>query len=255
MNERLQKVLARAGIASRRAAERLIVEGRVSVNGAPMTRLGSRVDPEKDAIKVDGKRIPDLPAVRTYLMLNKPRGYLTTLADPEGRPTIRDLLRGVRQRVYPVGRLDFHSEGLLLLTDDGDLARNLMHPSRGVAKTYLVKVRGEPSRDSLARLTRGIRVDGRRTLPARVVIARPGPNSWIEVTVVEGRKHQVRRMLETIGHPVQRLRRTRYGGVDLGRLPAGGVRILRPEEVERLRAAARGKGGAAQPGRKTPHPA
>jgi 16S rRNA U516 pseudouridylate synthase RsuA-like enzyme len=144
MSERLQKVLAHAGVASRRAAERLILEGRITVNGAVVTELGTKVDPERDAIKVDGKRLAAAPAGRTYLALHKPRGVVTTLSDPEGRPTVKDYLRGIKARVYPVGRLDFASEGLLLLTDDGMLARDLMHPSRGVEKTYLVKVKGQP---------------------------------------------------------------------------------------------------------------
>jgi pseudouridine synthase len=244
MMERLNKVLSRAGIASRRSADRLIAEGRVTVNGAVVKELGVKVDPAKDAIKVDGARIPAIPEHRTYLMLNKPRGCVTTLSDPEGRPTIVDYMRGVRARVYPVGRLDFNSEGLLLLTDDGDLARDLMHPGRGVAKTYAVKVRGMPSRESLEQLRAGVRIEGRKTLPAKVAVDRPGSNSWLRVTIVEGRKHQVRNMLQAVGHRVIRLRRIRYGGLDLGDLPPGGVRRLTPEQVEKLRRAAAAKGGA-----------
>jgi pseudouridine synthase len=235
--ERLQKVLARAGVASRRASERLIVEGRVTVNGAVITRLGTSIDPSRDAVKVDGKRLQPPPAARTFLMLNKPRGYVTTARDPEGRPTVMDLLSGAGKRVFAVGRLDYSSEGLLLLTDDGDLARDLMRPASGVPKTYLAKVRGQPARDSLERMCRGVIVEGRRTLPARALVVRPGPNAWVEVTVVEGRKHQVRKMLEAIGHPVQRLRRIRYGGVELGSLASGRFRALTAEEVGRLRRA------------------
>ena len=234
--ERLQKALARAGVASRRAAERLIREGRVTVNGHTVTRMGTQVDPLSDVVKVDGTRVPPAPRSHTYLVLHKPRGFVTTLSDPEGRPTVRDLLPAVRTRVYPVGRLDFHTEGLLLFTDDGDLARDLMHPRNRVPRTYLAKVREEPSPEDLRRLARGaITLDGRKTLPAQCRVVRAGATTWVEITVVEGRKHQVRRMLEAVGHPVQRLRRVSYGGVALGRLPSGRVRALLPAEVDRLR--------------------
>jgi pseudouridine synthase len=242
MNERLQKVLAHAGVSSRRAAERLILEGRVSVNGSVVTELGIKVDPHRDAIKVDGKRVGSPPSGRTYLALHKPRGVVTTLSDPEGRPTVKDYLRGIKARVYPVGRLDYHSEGLLLLTDDGELARNLMHPSRGVEKTYLAKVKGQPEADVLARLSRGIPLDGKRTGPAKVRVARRGDNAWIEITIAEGRNRQVRRMFQAVGHPVQRLRRMAYGGVLLGRLPVGTLRALSDAEVAHL-----GRVAAAEP--------
>jgi len=236
--ERLQKVLSRAGIASRRAAEALIAAGRVTVNGAVVTRLGTQVDPARDAIKLDGTRVSGAAPVPQYLMFHKPRGVVTTLSDPEGRPTVRDYLQGVRGRVFPVGRLDYASEGLLLLTSDGALARDLMHPSRGVPKTYAAKVRGTPPAEAFRRLAAGVLLEGRRTLPAKVRLLEPGRNAWVEVTVVEGRKHQVRDMLGAVGHPVQRLRRIRYGGVDLGDLPPGRVRPLTPAEVGRLRRAA-----------------
>jgi len=237
VNERLNKVLSRAGIASRRAADQMIAEGRVQVNGQVVSELGHKVDPHRDAIKVDGKRIPAAPQTHTYLMLNKPKGYVTTLSDPQDRPTIQDLLRGVRTRVYPVGRLDFQTEGLLLLTDDGDLTRDLMHPGSGVTKTYSAKVRGTPEPAGLERLRRGVRIDGKATLPADVTVKRRGPNSWLEVSVVEGRKHQVRRMLQAIGHPVLKLRRVRYGGLELGKLPTGGLRPLTSSELARLKRA------------------
>ncbi len=232
--ERLQKFLAGAGIASRRASERLIAEGRVVVNGSTVTRPGTTIDPDHDVVRVDGKRIAGPAPTRVVLALHKPRGYVTTVKDPEGRPTVMDLLRGVGRRVFPVGRLDYASEGLLLLTDDGTLARDLMRPASGVPKTYLAKVRGEPSRESLQRICRGVRVEGRLTLPARARVVRPGANAWVEITVVEGRKHQVRKMLEAIGHPVQRLRRTAYGGVEMGDLPSGRFRTLASAEVTRL---------------------
>jgi 23S rRNA pseudouridine2605 synthase len=238
MNERLQKVLAHAGVASRRAAERLIAEGRVSVNGTVVAELGTKVDPARDAIKVDGKRVGAPPTGRTYLALNKPRGVVTTLSDPEGRPTVKDFLRGIKARVYPVGRLDYNSEGLLILTDDGALARDLMHPSRGVEKTYLAKVKGQPEPEVLSRLSRGIPLDGKRTGHARVRIVRRGDNAWIEITIGEGRNRQVRRMFQAVGHPVQRLRRLGYGGVVLGRLPVGHLRPLSQAEVAELSRAA-----------------
>jgi 23S rRNA pseudouridine2605 synthase len=238
MSERLHKVLAHAGVSSRRSAERLIVEGRVSVNGSIVAELGTKVDPEHDAIKVDGKRIAAPPRGHTYLALNKPRGVVTTLSDPEGRPTVKEFLRGVKPRVYPVGRLDYNSEGLLILTDDGALARDLMHPSRGVEKTYLAKVKGQPEPEVLLRLSRGIPLDGKRTGPARVRIVRRADNAWIEITIGEGRNRQVRRMFQAIGHPVQRLRRMAYGGIGLGRLPVGHVRALSEAEVDELAKAA-----------------
>jgi len=237
MTERLQKVLAHAGIASRRAAERLMLAGRVTVNGKIATELGVKVDPQRDAIKVDGHRIGPAPSRRTYLAFHKPRGVVTTMSDPEGRPTVRDYLRGVRPRLFPVGRLDYDSEGLLLLTDDGTLARDLMHPSRGVEKTYAVKVKGQPENDVIIRLRRGVTVEGRRTGPAQVRIVRRGDNAWLQVTIAEGRNRQVRKMLQAVGHPVQRLRRIRYGGVELGALPVGGLRALTEAEIAQLRRA------------------
>ena len=240
MTERLQKVLAHAGIASRRAAERLMLAGRVTVNGQVATELGTKVDPERDAIKVDGKRLGAPPSRRTYLAFHKPRGVVTTLSDPEGRPTVRDYLRGVRARVFPVGRLDYDSEGLLLLTDDGPLARDLMHPSRGVEKTYAVKVKGQPDNEVIIRLRRGVSVDGRRTGPAQVRIVRRGDNAWLQVTIAEGRNRQVRKMLQAVGHPVQRLRRIRYGAVELGALPAGALRTLTEAEIAQLRRSTQG---------------
>jgi len=239
--ERLQKVLANAGVASRRAAEKLIVEGRVTVNGHSVTRLGTRVDPDNDAIQVDGKRIPGVSSTPVYLILNKPQGYITTLSDPEGRPTVLDLLGKVKGRVYPVGRLDYHSEGLLLFTNDGEMARALMHPRTAVPKTYLVKVQGRPSEESLARLRNGVVLDGRRSLPAKVHLVRHTPNSWVEITVVEGRKHQVKRMCMVIGHRVMKLRRIRYAGLRLGDLRSGRHRLLTPREVDGLQRTLRGR--------------
>lgn len=248
MIERLQKTLARAGVASRRAAERLIAEGRVTVNGRPAREPGTKVDPAADAIKVDGKRIAAAPAHATWILLHKPRGVVTTMSDPQGRPTVRDLLRPAGVRVFPVGRLDYDSEGLLLLTDDGDLARDLMHPSSGVEKTYRVKVKGMPDPAAIRRVARGMILDGRPTGPARVRVVKRGDNPWLTVTIAEGRRRQVRRMLEAAGHPVLRLKRVAYGGVVLGDLAPGRTRRLRPEEVAGLERAV-GRSTPARPRR------
>lgn len=249
--ERLNKVLAHAGVASRRGADQLIEQGRVSVNGEVVREMGLRVDPAHDSIKVDGRRVGARPRRRVYYMGNKPRGMVTTLSDPEGRPTVRELLKSVRERVYPVGRLDFNSEGLLLFTNDGELARDLMHPRSGVTKTYAVKVRGVPSEAVLERLRRGVVLDGRRTAAAAVILTGGAGNKRLEVQVTEGRKHQVRRMLAAVGHPVAKLRRIRYAGLWLGDLVPGAVRKLSEEEVSRLRRAV-AKGGAAGTRRRRP---
>ena len=250
MEERLQKFLARAGVGSRRGCEALILEGRVSINGTTIDTLGTRVDPARDAVKVDGKRVRARTEPPIVLALNKPRGFVTTVSDPEGRPTVLDLVKSVRRRVYPVGRLDFHSDGLLLLTDDGDLARDLMHPGKDVPKFYRVKVRGRPTAEVLRRIERGIILDGRKTLPARVRMARPGANAWIEIAVTEGRNRLVRRLFEAVGHPVQRLRRTAIGPIRLGRLTAGSFRVLSDSEVGALRDAV----GRPKPRRRGPRP-
>jgi len=235
LSERLHKVIAEAGVCSRRAAERLVASGRVRVNGRVVSGAGSRVDPERDSIEVEGRALPRSAPVRVYLALNKPRGYVTTLSDPEGRRTVADLLGGVRERVFPVGRLDYASEGLLLVTNDGPWARRLMAPSSEVPKVYLVKVRGRPAASALARLRRGVMLDGR---PARARAVRQVRSStahaWIELTVTEGRRHVVRRMLRAVGHPVLRLRRIGYGTIKLGGLAVGSCRALTRAELERL---------------------
>ena len=245
--ERLQKLLARAGLASRRGAEEFLRAGRVTVNGA-LASLGDKADPARDAIKVDG-RLLKLPTGHRYLLLNKPRGYLVTRSDPEGRPTVYDLLPPKTARgLFPVGRLDFHSEGLLLLTDDGDLAQRVAHPRHGCTKLYRVRVRGRPDRAALDRLRSGIVIDGRRTAPARIRLL-PGPsgeaNAWLEVELSEGRSRQIREMFFRVGHPVKRLKRIAIGSVSDPRLPPGGVREVTPREVARLRA---GGGARRRPG-------
>ena len=238
--ERLQKILSQAGVASRRASERLMLDGRVMVNGATVTELGTKADPLHDDIRVDGRRIRIAERHR-YILLNKPRGYVSTRSDPERRPTVIDLLGGVREYVYPVGRLDFESEGLLLLTNDGDLAARLTHPRHGVARVYEARVLGIPDDRDLDRLRRGVGIDERRTAPAEVEMppVRRGANqATLIVTIREGRNRQVRKMAEAIGHPVTHLRRVAIGPLRDARLKPGRWRDLSEQEVARLRTAA-----------------
>ena len=233
--ERIQKILAKAGIASRREAERMVVEGRVSVNGKIVEVLGFKADPSRDHIKVDGKRLaPFEPKV--IILLNKPRGYLSTVKDPKERPTIMDLLKNVKWRIYPVGRLDFDAEGLLLLTNDGDLAHLLSHPRFSIPKTYLVKVAGVPEEKKLIRLRRGVMLeDGEAKAVSCSLIRQREKNSWVRLVVTEGRNHLVKRMFSTIGHTVLKLKRIEYGPVQLGDLPFGQFRYLTPEEMEKVK--------------------
>jgi len=234
---RLQKILSRAGITSRRKAEDLIREGRVTVNGQAVRELGSRADPRHDAIRVDGKPVGP-PAKSRIFAFYKPRSVVTSLHDPEGRATVAHFLPKVGERLYPVGRLDYNSEGLLLLTNDGDLADAVMRAGSAVDKTYLVKVRGIPDATALGRFRGGMQLDGRRTRPARAAVRRTTGaqkgNSWVEVTLHEGRRNQIRRMFQQLGHPVQKLRRIRVGPVTLGELQPGYSRELRPLEVTAL---------------------
>src|SRR6266852_6504666 len=240
--ERLQKIIAAAGIASRRRAEQLITGGLVSVNGQLVTELGSKADLEHDQIRVNGKLLHGAER-HTYVLMNKPKGYVTTVSDPEGRPTVMDLLRGVGARVYPVGRLDYASEGLLLLTNDGEFANRLMKAASHVPKTYMVKVAGTPSVEGLSRLRSGLFVaseGGKRvkTAPAKIRVIREAANPWYEVTLTEGRNRQIRRMFEEIGHHVEKIKRVRYGPLELDVHP-GEFRRLTPQEVTRLKSAAR----------------
>jgi 23S rRNA pseudouridine2605 synthase len=265
--ERLQKILAQAGIASRRKAEEIILEGRVIVNGQVVTELGTRADATKDHIRVDGKLLHG-PEQQKYYMLNKPRGYVTTLDDPQHRPTVMQLMQqtngphGDQVRLYPVGRLDYLSEGLLLMTNDGNLANALSKASAGVEKTYLVKTSGVPPNEGLDQIRRGIMIDrgrldevraGRRdrilTSPAKVVLVRAGDNPWYEVTLTEGRNRQLRKMFEEIGHHVEKIRRIGYGALRLD-IPPGGFRELTSGEVMALDRAAKGK--KVEPKRKLP---
>src|SRR5437867_9075470 len=233
---RLQKILSTAGVASRRAAEKLIVEGRVSVNGQTVRELGSKADPQTDDIRVDDRRIKGAQPLR-YFLLNKPAGYVTTRWDPERRPTVLDLLKGVREYVYPVGRLDYDTEGLLLLTNDGDLTAKLTHPRHQVERTYEARVAGMPDTDALERLRKGIPLDGHRTLPADVTLVNRGRrdgNGMLLLTIREGRNRQVRRMCEAVGHPVTALRRVRIGPLEDRSLKPGQWRDLTDAEIRRL---------------------
>lgn len=230
---RLQKFLAEAGIASRREGERLIQAGRVEVNGRISTQLGVRIDPGRDQIRVDGRRV-SVSRSRVYYLLNKPKGVITSASDPQGRPTVLELLQGVRERVYPVGRLDWNSEGLLILTNDGDLAYRLTHPRNHVPKVYRVKVKGSINEPDLQALRRGLLLDGRRTLPARIERISGQANSWLEVTLHEGRRNQIRRMFDRLGHRVQKLKRISIGSVRDRTLRPGEWRRLTPDEVRRL---------------------
>ena len=234
MEKRLQKILSDMGIASRRKAEELIIEGRITVNGRIAT-IGMKANPVKDHIKVDGKLlIRSEPKV--YIMLNKPKNVVTTLYDPEGRPTIKDFLKGVKYRVFPVGRLDYDSEGLLLLTNDGDFAHAVLHPSKKISKTYLVKVKGVLDEEEIAKLRTGVKLVDGMTAPAQVKrVIRTENNSWLKMTIHEGKKRQIRRMLEKIGHPVLKLKRIKINGIELDELKPGAHRYLTSEEINKIK--------------------
>src|SRR5580704_9597090 len=232
--ERLQKLLAHAGIASRRKAEQLILEGRVKVNGAVITELGSKADPERDHIKVDGKRV-SAPEKPVYLAMNKPRNCVTTVSDPEGRATVIDLLRGIKARVYPVGRLDYHSEGLLLLTNDGEFAKRITAAGTHVVKIYVVKVNGTLTPAQEAKFREGVALSGKKTAPAGLKLIRRAENPWYEVRLIEGRQNQIRLMFKNFGRLVEKLRRVKIGFLELGSVEPGEYRHLTPAEVARFR--------------------
>ncbi|HEV8394451.1 MAG TPA: pseudouridine synthase [Vicinamibacterales bacterium] len=264
MEQRLQKILSQAGVASRRAAERLMAEGRVTLNGKTVLEMGTKADADTDDIRVDGRRL-HAPERKRYILLNKPAGVVSTRSDPQRRRTVIDLLAGVREYVYPVGRLDYETEGLLILTNDGDLAARLTHPRHGVERSYQARVAGIPDADALRQLREGIPLDGRRTLPAEATLlnarqAGPGTSGTskdvplrkqprerpqsreregvLQLTIREGRNRQVRRMLEAVGHPVRELTRTRIGPLTDRRLKPGMWRDLTPDEVRTLQALA-----------------
>ncbi|MBZ5725645.1 MAG: rRNA pseudouridine synthase [Acidobacteriia bacterium] len=234
--ERLQKILSQAGIASRRQAERIMLEGRVTVNGAVISELGSKADLERDHIKVDG-RLVRAPKRLIHIALNKPDNTVTTVRDPQNRATVMELLRGVKERVYPVGRLDYHSEGLLLMTNDGDLANAVTSAATHLAKSYLVKVNGPLTSVEEQRFREGLPISGRRTLPAGLKLVHAAENPWYEVRLFEGRNNQIRLMFKHLGRLVEKLKRVRIGPIDLGPLKPGQFRYLTDEEVQKLRRA------------------
>ena len=234
--ERLQKLLSQAGVASRRQAERMIAEGRVVVNGSIVTELGSKADLERDHIKVDGHLIR-APKHKVYIALYKPNNTVTTVSDPQQRATVMDLLHGVKERVYPVGRLDYHSEGLLLLTNDGDMANAIMSAATHLPKTYVVKANGTLTADQEEQFRKGVPLSGHRTMPAGLRLLRPAENPWYEVRLFEGRNHQIRLMFNHFGLLVEKLRRVKIGPIDLGTLKPGQFRHLSAEEVEKLQRA------------------
>lgn len=236
MPERLQKVISQAGIASRRDSEELIKAGRVKVNGVVVTELGTKVEPTRDKVAVDNKLIRTEKPV--YILLNKPRGIVTTLHDPEGRKTVASLLADISERIYPVGRLDYNTEGLLLMTNDGELTHALTHPSHEIDKTYRAKVLGRPPEEKLDRLRAGIKLEDGLTAPAKVNTIeydREKDLTTIEIVISEGRNRQVRRMFEAIGHPVRQLKRVKFAFLTLVGVRRGAYRHLEPDEVENLR--------------------
>ncbi len=237
--ERLQKIIAASGVASRRKAEELITAQRVTLNGEVVTELGTKADPDHDKISIDGAPLPGREQF-LYFALHKPKGYVTTVNDPQGRPTVMNLMKGVSERVYPVGRLDYASEGLLLMTNDGALAQKLTKAGSHVAKTYLVKISGKPDEQALARLRAGVTIeldDGRRvkTSPASIRLVEEAANPWYEVVLIEGRNRQIRRMFDRVGHHVEKIRRVKLGRLSLD-VPPGKFRALTRKEVEQLRA-------------------
>jgi 23S rRNA pseudouridine2605 synthase len=239
MQERLQKIIAHAGFASRREAEEMIRTGRVTVNGRVVTELGSKAEAGRDHVKVDGKLITHAEPHR-YILLYKPKEVMTTVEDPQGRTTVIDLIRGIPERIYPVGRLDYHSEGLVLLTNDGELAFKVSHPKHGSVKTYNVKVRGVPDDRVVDKLQRGITIEGKRTLPCEIARIRTTGrtneegNSWFEVKLREGRTQQIRKMFQAMGHPVAKLKRIAIGPISDPKLTPGVWRELTKNEVRML---------------------
>ena len=249
MITRLNKFLAHAGVCSRREADRWIAEGRVRVNGKVVTELGEKVDPGRDRIVAAGKPVRMEEERPVYILLNKPAGRVVSVKDPFGRPTVMDLLAHVPARVYPVGRLDLDTEGVLLLTNDGDLALRLTHPRFGVVKAYEVRVEGEPGEEDLDKVRRGIFLEGRKTAPARVKVLRRGrPHTLLRIEIHEGRKREIRKMFEAVGFPVAALVRVEFAGLGLDDLKPGRWRYLKTAEVRRLKELA-GLPAAPLPGR------
>ncbi len=234
MKERLQKVLANAGVCSRRQAEIYIKEGRVAVDGTTITEMGIKVDPQRQKITVDKKPITRTPK-KVYILLNKPKGFVTTMSDPQGRPIITSLLKDIKHRLFPVGRLDLDTEGALLMTNDGDLAQRVTHPSFEIKKTYLVIVKGKLGQQKIQSLENGIELDGQMTWPATISISKANKDTTtLQITIHEGRKRQVRRMFDAIGHHVIHLKRLAYGNLQLGNLSSGKYRFLNKNDLNKL---------------------
>ncbi len=241
---RLQKFLADAGIASRRAAEKIIAEGRVSVNGSIIREMGVQVDENYDEVAVDGEVVKNNEK-KMYIMLNKPVGFITTVSDDKGRPTVMELVSDISARIYPVGRLDYDTEGLLLLTNDGDLTYRITHPKHDINKTYVAEVTGDVNMETIISLRRGVVLDGQKTMPAEVeIIGATQLGTKLEITIHEGRNRQVRRMFEELGCTVKRLRRIKEAGLNLGHLPLGKWRKLTESEVNMLKKIEPARGGA-----------
>lgn len=231
---RLQKFLAQCGIASRRRAEELIRAGRVEVDGQAVTEMGAKIDPSSQTVRCDGKAVT-LPEKHIYVLLNKPRGYVTTLSDPQGRPVVTSLVKDIPIRLFPVGRLDLDTEGALILTNDGELAQSIQHPSHETEKTYEALVEGHPRRNGLQQLERGILLEGSQTAPSKITVKKSlAGQTLLQITIHEGRKRQVRKMLSFIGHPVIRLKRIAYGQLFLEDLPSGHYRILNPKDLKKI---------------------
>ncbi len=232
--ERLQKILAKAGLASRRNAEELIRQGKVTVDGKVVTGMGCKVDPSTQVVALEG-RIVSPEEKKIYLLLNKPRGYVTTLNDPQGRPIVSSLLTGITSRVFPVGRLDFDTEGALILTNDGDFAERILHPRFEIKRTYQAEVRGLPTPEKIRLLAEGVELEGKKTWPATVrIVAKAATTTTLEITIHEGRKRQVRLMCQAIGHRVLALKRLAYGGLRLDALPTGKYRRLTPADLAQI---------------------
>jgi 23S rRNA pseudouridine2605 synthase len=235
MEKRVQKILAEMGIASRRRADEMVLEGRVIVNGK-VAVPGTKADPSVDHIRLDGKLLTGKKETKVYYIMNKPVNVMTTLEDPEGRPTVKDFFGRIRSKVFPVGRLDFDSEGLLIFTNDGELAHGILHPSKKIPKTYKVKIKGLLEEKDVKRLTNGMHLADGKTAPAKLrKLKKLKENSWVEITITEGRKRQVRRMFDHVGHSVIKLIRTRVGKLDLGHLPSGEMRPLTSDEITTLK--------------------
>ncbi|MEI6126200.1 MAG: pseudouridine synthase [Pseudomonadota bacterium] len=239
MKERLQKIIARAGFASRRKAEELILHGRVSINGSVVTELGTQADPGRDIIAVNGVPVGQAEN-KIYILLNKPYGYITSLHDPEGRPTVISLVKDVTERIVPVGRLDYDTEGLLILTNDGDFSQILQHPSYRIDRIYLVKVKGFPAQQVVEKLQAGVFIEGKKTAKSRIrVVKKAQKNTWFEIILREGRNRQIKKMFEAVQHTVLRIIRIQFGPLTLDDLPTGTYRFLNKKEIEEVKSLAK----------------